>query len=342
MKLISFVVPAYNSEKYLNTCIDSLLFDLDKIEIIIVNDGSKDNTIKIAEAYKHMYPNTVKVINKLNGGHGSGINAGLEMATGLYFKVVDSDDWMDVENTKYLVNKISQLKDLEQSPDVFISDFIYEHVEDQTHFIRSYKDYFIHEQITTWNDSLKKFRLSATLLMHALTYKTQVLRNCGLQLPEHTFYVDNIFAYQPLAHTTYIYYIPKVMYHYYIGRADQSVQMHHIVNRYDQQIRVMRHIMYAYNYKQLSHMPKGLKQYMFHNLAIIMVVTQMFTTAKDTKERRDALSSLWKDLKSYDRKMYYYLKYRSYNSMINFLPFKAKGFVTTKSYLYLTTKVKLG
>ncbi|MGE4319881.1 MAG: glycosyltransferase family 2 protein [Acholeplasmataceae bacterium] len=107
MKLISFVVPAYNSEKYLHTCIDSLLFDLEHVEIIIVNDGSKDNTIKIAETYQHMYPNTVKVINKLNGGHGSGINAGLEVATGLYFKVVDSDDWMDVENTKYLVSKIA-------------------------------------------------------------------------------------------------------------------------------------------------------------------------------------------------------------------------------------------
>ena len=102
MKLLSFVVPSYNSEKYLNKCVDSLLKGGEDVEIIIVNDGSKDNTIKIAREYEEKYPSIIKVVDKENGGHGSGINSGLEVATGLYFKCVDSDDWVDEDALKKL------------------------------------------------------------------------------------------------------------------------------------------------------------------------------------------------------------------------------------------------
>lgn len=93
-KLISFAVPSYNSQAYLNKCIDSLLVGGDDVEIIIVNDGSKDNTAAIADEYAAKYPDIVKAVHKPNGGHGSGVNAGLKIATGIYYKVVDSDDWL--------------------------------------------------------------------------------------------------------------------------------------------------------------------------------------------------------------------------------------------------------
>ena len=109
MKLISFVIPCYNSESYMEHAIQSILVAKEDIELIIVNDGSKDNTLKIAREYEKKYPKVVKVIDKENGGHGSGVNAGLDVATGRYFKVVDSDDWVDEESLKKVIKTLKKI-----------------------------------------------------------------------------------------------------------------------------------------------------------------------------------------------------------------------------------------
>ena len=109
MKLITFAVPSYNSEAYMEHCIDTLLTGGEEVEIIIVNDGSKDNTKKIADRYAKQYPTIVKAVHKENGGHGSGVNKGLELATGLYYKVVDSDDWVDEDALKKTLETIKKL-----------------------------------------------------------------------------------------------------------------------------------------------------------------------------------------------------------------------------------------
>ena len=94
MKLLTITVPCYNSEKYMRKCIDSLLPGGEDVEILIVDDGSTDKTAEIADEYAEKYPTIVKAIHKENGGHGSGVNTGIEKASGLFFKVVDSDDWV--------------------------------------------------------------------------------------------------------------------------------------------------------------------------------------------------------------------------------------------------------
>ena len=99
MKLLTFAIPCYNSAEYMSKCIESLLPGGEDVEILIVNDGSKDDTSKIAHEYEKKYPTICKAIDKENGGHGSAVNTGIEHATGLYFKVVDSDDW--VKDTAY-------------------------------------------------------------------------------------------------------------------------------------------------------------------------------------------------------------------------------------------------
>lgn len=342
MKLISFVVPSYNSESYLYRCIDSLLFNQDEIEIIIVNDGSKDKTLEIANQYEIKFQQSVKVINKENGGHGSGINAGLEIATGLFFKVVDSDDWLDIENGKLLLNTIKKHLYANEIPELYIMNFKYEKLSEGTSYVRNYHKNFPENKIINWENIKNKFKYSNTLLMHALVYKTTVLKSCGLKLPHHTFYVDNIVAYQPLPQIKTIYYIDKVLYHYFIGREDQSIQMHNIVKRYQQQIRVFKEIMSFYTLEEINRMNKGLRGYMRHALTDMMLITQMFTTGENTKERKDDLKKLWQDVKLYDKKMYNFLKYRSYNVIVSFLPFRIKGFVMRKGYLYLAKKIKLG
>ena len=119
MKYISFVVPSYNSQEYLAKCLDSLVIGGEDVEIIIVNDGSKDRTLEIAREYEANYPTIIKVIDKENGGHGSGINAGLKVATGIYYKCVDSDDWVDIEAYLALLNTIKKHEKENALPDLY-------------------------------------------------------------------------------------------------------------------------------------------------------------------------------------------------------------------------------
>ena len=95
MKLISFVVPCYNSQEYMRHCIDTLLPGGDQVEILIVNDGSSDNTAAIADEYEKKYPDICRAIHQENKGHGGAVNTGIKNATGIYLKVVDSDDWVN-------------------------------------------------------------------------------------------------------------------------------------------------------------------------------------------------------------------------------------------------------
>lgn len=105
MKHLTITVPCFNSEDYLERCLDSLVIGGENVEIIIVNDGSTDRTGEIAEQYARQFPKIVTVVHKENGGHGSGVNAGLALATGMYFKVVDSDDWLEADAYRALLKK---------------------------------------------------------------------------------------------------------------------------------------------------------------------------------------------------------------------------------------------
>ena len=285
MKLISFTVPCYNSQVYMKKCIDSLLTGGRDVEIIIVNDGSKDGTLKLANEYKENYPDTVKVIDKENGGHGSGVNAGLKAAEGLYFKVVDSDDWLDTDALNELLGVIRLHLSEGRLPDLYVTNFIYDRVYDGTKHVSSYEKKMPQGKIFGW-DGVKKFRFSHMMLMHALLYKRENLLKSGTRLPEHTFYVDNIFAYKPLPFMQTVYYLNVDLYHYFIGRADQSVNRKNIIARYEQQLLVMREMTDAYSWDEIKKMPKGLKNYMWHSLEVIMMTTLFFTCAEYSKERK--------------------------------------------------------
>ena len=124
MKKISFIVPCYNSENYLERCINSLLVGQDEVEIIIVNDGSTDNTKEIADEYAKKYPHIIKVIHKENGGHGSGVNTGLKKASGTYFKVVDSDDWLDKNSLLELLSAIKEMESSKNEVDLIICNYM--------------------------------------------------------------------------------------------------------------------------------------------------------------------------------------------------------------------------
>lgn len=333
MKLISFVVPSYNSEKYLNKCLDSLLEAGDDGEIIVVNDGSTDNTSKIAHEYQNKHPSIVKVVDKPNGGHGSGVNVGLANASGLYFKVVDSDDWLDNGALKILLETIRIHQKQQCLPDLYVANLVKERVEAGTQKVIKCKKFFPQNKNFGWND-VKKFGLMDFLIMHNMVYKTEILRNYGLVLPEHTFYVDNLVAYNPLPCVQTLHFLDVDLYRYYIGRSDQSVTAENITKRYRQQICVMKNMAFSHKYQDLKSLPKGLSRYMFHYLSLLMSLTVMFTTSgKDNREQRKAdLKEMWASIKAADKKMYGFLKHRSITGAINWMPFAMQGKITWLCY----------
>lgn len=341
MKLITFAVPSYNSQDYLDKCVNSLLAGGDEVEIIIVDDGSTDNTGKIADDYQNKYPGIVRAVHKENGGHGSGVNKGLECAAGLYYKVVDSDDWLDGEAYKKLLDTIRDHVSQGIEADLYIVNFVYEHVNDNTSYVSNYVKNFPQNRFFGWEE-IKPLKLWKMLLMHSLVYKTEKLRESGIVMPEHTFYVDNYFAYQPLAYMHKLYYLNVDLYRYYIGRSDQSVNIENVVKRYADQIRCMRYMLAAYSYEELETMCRPLKKLMYHILHVIMCNTYFFTTAKDSPERRADFKVMWDELKSRDEKLYRRIKRMPAFFFLDMLSWKGKGRITTASYKFLCRHVKLG
>lgn len=339
MKLLSFAVPCFNSQDYMRKCVESLLTGGEDVEIIIVNDGSKDDTLRIAREYEQTYPTIVRVVDKENGGHGSGVNAGLKLAEGKYYKVVDSDDWVNEEALKTLLADIRKRKDA--PPDLYIVNYVYEHVADNTTHVCKYGKQFPQGVPCGW-EKIKGFKNSLMLLMHALVYRTDVLRASGLVLPEHTFYVDDIFSYNPLPYAKTVCYLDIDFYRYFIGRADQSVNIVNMVKRYEQMVRVMLTMTDRWTYLELSALPKGLKKYMMHALANYMMTTHLFVCTEDSPERRKAFREMWAHIKARDKKLYRKLRYGTYVLAPTLLPWKIRGKVVVFAYRQLCKRVKLG
>lgn len=298
-KLLSITVPSYNSEDYLDRCIQSLLPGGEDVEIIIVNDGSTDQTQKIAERYAEKYPSMVRVVNQKNKGHGGAVNTGISVATGIYFKVVDSDDWVD--EAAYM-QILTTLKHLEMNGcilDMMISNFVYEKAGARRKKRLHYHKVFPQNQVFGWDDT-KHFGLGKYILMHSIIYRTGLLRECHLQLPEHTFYVDNLFVYEPMPYVKRMYYLDVDFYRYYIGRADQSVNEKVMISRLDQQVRVNKRLIDAYDPWKIEN--PHLRQYMLNYIEIITMITSILCIKSGTDEHIHMKRALWRYIhKTYPR-----------------------------------------
>ena len=297
-KLITFAVPCYNSAAYMRHCIETLLSAGEQAEIILVDDGSvKDETPAICDEYAAKYPTIVKAIHQENGGHGEGVNQGIRNATGLYYKVVDSDDWLDTDALKKVLSRLHALVTRGTAPDLMICNYVYEHTEDGTSHTVRYTNVFPQERLFTWMH-VGRFRPDQNLLMHSVLYRTEVLRQCGMVLPKHTFYVDNIFVYQPLPFVKSMYYMDLDLYRYFIGRADQSVNESVMVKRVDQQLRVTRHMIDCQDLDALKGQKK-LRSYMLHYLSMMMAISDIFLLLDGSAAAKQKENELWAYLKAH-------------------------------------------
>ncbi|MBE5874717.1 MAG: glycosyltransferase family 2 protein [Lachnospiraceae bacterium] len=333
MKLLSIAIPCYNSESYMEKCIESLLVGGEDVEIIIVDDGStKDRTAEIADAYAAKYPSIIKAIHKENGGHGSAVNTGIANATGLYFKVVDSDDWVKKEAYMQILAKLRELAGGSETLDMLISNFVYEKEGEKRKKVMSYKHILPQDKMFTWSDC-HHFKKAHYILMHSVIFRTKLLQDCGIKLPEHTFYVDNLYVFEPLPYVRNMYYLDVNFYRYYIGRADQSVNESVMISRIDQQLKVNK-LMIDYLVENQAEIKKNkrLYQYMKNYLEIIMTASSALLIRADTDEHLEKKKELWNYLKEKDLVLYHWMRRGIMGSTMN-LPGKGGRKLSVKAYM---------
>lgn len=329
MKYLSFIIPCYNSSKYMKKCINSILPLGEDVEILIIDDGSnKDNTLEIAKKFQEKYPTICKAIHKKNGGHGDALNVGIKHAKGLFFKVVDSDDWINTKAGKKLLEaiKIQEIKN--SKVDLFVTDYIYDKVGARHKKVMKYLFSLPRNRAITW-DQIRIFAPGTYMLMHSLCYRTEVLRKSRLNLPKKTFYVDNIYAYKPLPYVKKLYYLDEKLYHYFIGRNDQSVNEKVMISRLEQQYKVTKTMLYDVNLDKVKS--KKLRHYMINYMSIIMTVTSVFSLLSKNDHWLEEKDKLWKALKRKNRKLYRELMYTFLGLGVN-VPGKVGEKITISGY----------
>lgn len=308
--------------------INSILEGGEDVEIIVVNDGSSDGTQQIAERYQKKYPTIVKAVSKENGGHGDAVNTGLQHATGKYFKVVDSDDWVDRESLMKIIQVVKTFVETDSVVDMIIANYVYEKVGMVNKKVIRYDNVLPVDQVFRWED-IGRFRLDQYILMHSVIYRTEMLHLCQLELPKHTFYVDNIYVYYPLPHVRTLYYMNVDFYRYFIGREDQSVNEKVMIGRIDQQLFVTTKMIDMYELRLIRS--KKLRRYMINYLAIMMTVSSILCIRSKKPENLAKKKELWAYLKRKDYRTYLKIRHGILGETMN-LPGRSGRKVSSLAY----------
>lgn len=238
-KLLTICVPSYKVQCYLDRCLFSLVSSeiANKLDIIVVNDGSPDSSREIGLAYQEHYPSVVRLVDKENGGHGSTINTALEKARGLYFRVLDGDDWVDGTNLTHLMNTVVEK---ELYADLISTNYHQVFCEDGAMVawmkIGADPDYTLLDFET--HDFTEEY-----FTIHSSIMKTELLRNAHFKIQEHTYYVDVEYTLFPIPFVKTVMFAPDYIYRYAVGNADQSINPEVFVNRYDHHDRVIRRML---------------------------------------------------------------------------------------------------
>ena len=248
----------------------------------------------------------------------------------MYFKVVDSDDWLEKDAYLELLKNIGRWCEAGSGPDLVVCNYTYNHLDEGTEKTIHYKNVFPVGKVCTW-DQIGMFRPSQYLVMHALVYRTDILRKSGVVLPEHTFYVDNLFAYCPLPCVESICYLDIDLYQYYLGREDQSVNEKVLIARIEQQIRVTKMVAESVDLNAVRRRYPKLANYMCRNISIMMAISSIHLLLRGDERARTRHFELWSDIKRSDPGLYYRLRYTKLSGFTN-LPGKLGKLATVGGY----------
>ncbi len=248
-KILTIVIPTYNMQDYLRRCLDSLIVpaeQMKQLEVLVINDGSKDNSSAIAHEYQDKFPTTFRVIDKENGNYGSCVNRGLKEATGKYIKILDADDWY---NTNAFINMlkilasndvdmlISRMKTYYDKSGLFEDSPVFDGIE-CNHIYNKYTSKF---------DNIDFYKF---IEMHRITYRTSLLRKMGLQLQQGISYTDTEYSYYPFEYVNSVLFIDDAVYVYWIGRDGQTVAPNVMAKRAGQLYKIVDRMLYCYSTAQ--------------------------------------------------------------------------------------------
>ena len=247
-KLLTITVPAYNVEAYLDRCLSSMVLTkqtstepqplMSALEVLVINDGSKDGTEAIGLRYQDEYPDTFRVISKENGGHGSGINTGIREARGKYFKVVDGDDWVETETLGRFLEVLSRI-----DADLIASD--YQLIRDGSYEVQEVRKGMQHLPAGR-TAAFSELTPDDFVKIHAFTIKTELLRRQNERIDEHCFYVDTEYVMFPIPFTKTVYYDDNILYNYRVGRDGQSVNIRSMQKNRAQHEKVLEHLLLVF------------------------------------------------------------------------------------------------
>lgn len=304
MKLLTVTVPCYNSAEYMEKCVASLLKGGDRVEIIIIDDGSKDATGEIADRLAAENPSIIKVVHQENGGHGEGINQGLKNATGKYFKTVDSDDALSGDFPAFL-DKLENI-----DADLVVTNYRYVYDDPTKNHSICYDKIFKENKVLTW-DETGKFGITQYLTIHSCTFRTETMRESGMVLPKHIFYEDNQMICTVLPKVRKIAYFNYDLYLYTIGREGQSMQEDIFIKRYNHQITVAINSFKACRLEELKKVSKKLYDILYHELYMLIGGSIIYARKNGSEQAKADLENMWKEMFASDEASAKKLRYHS-------------------------------
>lgn len=279
-KILTIVIPTYNMQDYLRRCLDSLIVPeelMKQLEVLVVNDGSKDNSSAIAHEYQDKYPDTFRVIDKENGNYGSCVNRGLKDATGKYIKILDADDWFDKCALELFLTKLTGL-----NVDVVYTPFnsVYCANDKIDRIVKEEKDKFDYEA----NVDLMHEKLDGTFFhMHSLTYKTSLLKGISYRQEEKICYSDTEYVFYPLCHAHNMICLNITLYQYYIGREGQSTSVKTMAKNFSHFQRILSNLI-AYKKDKTIPAVCALCGYYYVVLFRYMIDIHLFATPSDESQ----------------------------------------------------------
>lgn len=267
--ILSVVVPSYNVEQYLDKGLSSYCDDRfkNRLQVMVVNDGSEDNTHDIAASYVERYPEIFTLIDKENGGHGSAVNVGIDHATGKYFRIIDGDDWIDTENMVSLLDYLDR-----SSADIVIDNKREVHmVTGETTYIGPPRSV---EFGKTYNfsDVCLDDSITPNIMIHTMSIKTSILKDNGIHLLEGIFYVDIEFIIKSTVLASTIEFTDLEIYQYLVGNVNQSVNFKNYVKRFDHHKQVTRELIYfatAFDEKKTGN-PEVYRKYLDRRICLLI------------------------------------------------------------------------
>lgn len=300
-KILTIGIPVYNMEKYLDRCLSSVtdIRNLDDVEIIVVNDGSKDKSLEIARGYERKFPSSVRVIDKPNGGWGSGINRSISEATGKYYKSLDSDDWFDSANFELYVEELKKT-----DADMILTP--YQEIDENDTLLvnRTYNESLTGKVMNLEDYINENGGFGKTI--HSITYRTALLKDNDIRVWDK-FYGDLDYINSPLPYVKTIFLSDKNIYRYLIGREGQSISVAGYRKHIDDYLNVCKKLI-RINSDLDRNTPKLTKEYLDSDTSNIATFAYKLMLNPKLCGNEEGISNKLKDFDSFllrqNHKMY--------------------------------------